>query len=699
MSTFLEPNEEISFTIPIPLVGDDRMASDYLAMVKKAGARRVFLFPPLHNGHETVNPETESEGMAGTGRLPSLEKYKEWSDLLKDRIHDFEEEGIQAGFWLGHTIGHGGSLTSSGPSPYQQLVGPEGLEAAGCFCPLDDAYREYICNVLAIIAQSGVDLILLDDDFRLNLHTAEVPIGCFCHKHLAWFQNRTGLSLSRDQLIQSAFTDEPGEIRKSWLEISEESLMLFAAEIERTVHAVNASARIGLATAMTLWSSEGVDMKKLLNTLAGPTRPFLRAIGAPYWSREPYHAGWITEYTRLQQEWCHDLDVEFVAEGDTFPHSRYFCSSAMVDAFYQGLLASGINNFMHYAAVYSPSPDHETGYLEGIASQLDYYKALCEFFPKTYRDLGVSPLYRPNGLFHAELPDKLDSSIVPWSDEPIAMKVLSRFGIPISYRDSTGPVWLSGCGFMGISDEELRQFLRRGIMADATAARWLLKKGIDIGVQSLEEGSSPGFEQYRNENFCGKYHKQNIWLLTSGDGIYYRANLKETATVVGKFFGDCSGDSHPSVMLYENADGFRFCVYMFDFYRAKSGMQLVYNYARQEQMSRCLAWVNRKPLPVSVNGYPDIRVSCRISPAGERVAISLQNLHLDPLVDPVFKVDASYHPGTSLELLFPGSNERIRVQEGFTFQQFEGYNELKIHCKIQPMQMLGIGLEVDKARC
>ena len=678
-------SERYDLTVPIPLIQDNRLLDEYLDMILKIGAKRALLCTPLHSGHVGTLAECNPD-------LPDLESYQVWSDILKEKIGFFKSHDIELGFWTGHTIGHGSILTSAVDSGYQRLVGPDGLEAPGCHCPLDAAFRKYICDSLAIIAQSGMGLILLDDDFRLNLHPPEVRIGCYCPLHMKEFRERTGMELSREELVWAAFTGEPNQVRKSWLAILEDTLVLLAADIEKAIHAVNPSARIGLATAMTLWSSEGISMKRLLQTLAGETHPLLRTIGAPYWSREPHHAGWIIEYTRLQNHWCKDIHAEILAEGDTFPHTRYHCSAAMLDAFVQGLLASGIRNVLYYGLAYSPHPRHETGYAEKAAERGKYYNAITEFFPREYTDRGVMPVYKPNGIMNTKLPEKPDYATLPWPDEPVAIKCLSRFGIPISYSSVGSPVLFSGYGAAGIQDEELRQCLERGIMMDATAALWLMERGFDIGISAIEEAEVPKFEQYSGRKFSGNYDGERILLLSGGKGVYHRPYVKVGVQTAGKFLRANCEEICPSVVLYENSDGFRFCTYMFDFYNARNGMQLIYNYARQEQMSRCLAWVSRRPLPASVNGYPDVHVICRSSANGDRTAIGLQNMHLDSITDPVIRLDPSIRVGKCIELLLPGSGEKQVVTQGFSCCNDDDYCYLKINCKLQPMEMLCIGI-------
>lgn len=671
----MENDKKYKLSVPIPLVPfEDFYIEDYLKMLKKMKADRVFLFaPPLQASY-----------------IPDLEQYKIWSDVLKKQIALFNSHGIEAAFWMGHTIGHGGSLSIGNSPLFQQLVGTEGKEASGCYCPMDIKFKDYICSALAIIAESGVELIMLDDDFRVNLHPPEVSVGCFCPLHINAFREKTGIDLSREEIVEKALCGKPNEIRREWLKINGNSLLEFAGEIEHSIHEVNKNARIGLATAMTIWSNEGVDMRDLLLRFAGGTRMFLRSIGAPYWSKDPSNISWIIEYTRLQQHWVNNWDVELLSEGDSFPHTRFHCPAASLHAFQQGLFAAGFTSILNYSLVYAAQPEHEQGYSNRIADGLMNYDAICSFFPENYSSLGVNPLYLPNNLMNMVMPDKPQDAVLSWPDEPVAVRCLSRLGIPAAY-EGDGPVFLSGYGAAGLPQQELEKLLSHGSVIDAVAAEWLVERGIDIGVSRITAGTEPAFEKYFDPEFSGNYTGDHIWLLTPGEKIYYRCDITKGARVISEFSGIGGEAAFPAVILYENALNQRFCVLMFSIYHARDGKQLLYNYARQEQLTRCLAWVNKKPLPVTVNAQPDMHVICRISPDEKRVAIAVQNCHLDTVKNPVLRLDPQIRVGDVIELLLPDADE-AHITDDFFYKNDGTYAHLCIHCLIPPMGMLGVGL-------
>jgi hypothetical protein len=683
----MKKDKQYTVSVPVPLIPFDEHSYDtYVQMLKRMDADRVFIFaPPMQASY-----------------IPDLEEYRGWSDLLRQKIAFFNGLGMDAAFWMGHTIGHGGDLSLGNKPVFQQLVGPEGKEAPGCFCPLDEKLRAYMSKAISIMAESGVELIMLDDDFRVNLHPPEVTAGCFCPLHLKAFREKTGLTLSREEIVSQALSGKPNEIRQKWLELHSEAILRFAGDIEQAVHQVNRKARIGIATAMTLWSNEGLDMQDLLKRFAGGTRLFLRTIGAPYWSKDPSNISWVVEYSRLQKHWTEKWDVELMSEGDGFPHTRYHCPAVTLHAFQQGLFAAGFTGILNYALIYAPHPEHEPGYVNKVAESLKNYAAICRFFPKDYRSVGVQPALLPNNMMAIVMPDK-ERSIssradqLSWADEPVVLRMLGRLGIPVGYEGS-GPAFLSGYGAAGLPAEELDSLLAHGAVVDAAAARWLVERGVDIGISGMTEEKAPAFEKHTDPEFSGEYVNDNIMLITGGERIYYNFTTvkggNSVPRIISEFRLNDDAVPFPAVILYENAKKQRFCVLAFDIYNARNGKQLLWNYARQEQLTRCLAWVNRKALPVSVNAVPDAHVMCRVSADGKRMAVAVQNCNLDAVVAPVLRLDPHIQVGQQIELLLPDADEASTTSD-FTYKNDGIYGYLALNVTLPAMGLLGVGLVVS----
>ena len=673
-------------SVPVILdpMDESLVSADFMPFLEQLHADRVFLAgPSIHSSD-----------------APDIERFEGWMDLLKDKIAYFESRGLEVGFWMGHTIGHGGVLSAKDGPTYQQLVGHDGREIVGCFCPLDEKFRQYLGKAFHLIAETGVKLIMLDDDFRLNQHAGS-PVGCFCPLHLAAFNQANGLNLTREEIVRKVHYGKPNTIRKAWMDQHGRSLLALAETIEASVHAVEPGIRIGLATAMTLWSSEGIDMKVLLRSLAGRTRPFLRLSGAPYWSKDPCHVSWVIEYSRLQASWMRDFDVELFAEGDTFPHTRFHCPATTLHSFQQGLRTAGLPGMLNYGIVYVPSPGFEKGYSSKSAAMSGNYEAISRFFPEEYLDSGITPVAYPDHFAYLALTEVLDDKPLAWPDEPVSIQILSRLGIPIAYDSpakltdlrSNGPVFIAGQATVGLSADELGRLLSRGAILDGVAAMCLMEQGVDVGIEKMEIGENADFEYFSHKESCGRHHGEHIWLLADGKDLFYRCVLRKEAEVITELMGYDRKRLYSGVFHYENAMGFRFCVLPFDLHRSRQSLQLMLNYARKEQLVRSIDWVGRSSLMVSVGGTPDLHVICRISPDGTRMAVALQNAHLDPVTRPVLRLDPRIVVQGPVELLQADAEEPIPSAE-YRYWKDDNCGYLMLEASIPPMGLLGIGLSL-----
>ncbi|HUW84812.1 MAG TPA: hypothetical protein VMZ31_18675 [Phycisphaerae bacterium] len=676
-----------SCTVPMMLVPPDRTSpNDYLELARRMRADRVLL----------IGPDQHAPGM------PDVEHFRQLADLLRERIRLFAACDISVAFWMWRTIGHSGAFSTGGARPdLQQIVGYRGQQASDCYCPLDANFVGYICEALAAIAQSGVELILLDDDYRMVWHGPEAPNGCFCPLHLDAFCRRTGRKLSRDELVTQVFCGPPSDVRRRWLELNGESLLDFAGQIERAVHAVSPSTRVGLAAASTLWAAEGVGVDDLVRTLAGPTRPLLRVHGAPYWSREPSLAAWITEYTRLQQHWMRQCDVELMAEGDTWPHTRYHCSAAMLHAFSEGLCASGFPGILNYALVYAPPPGHELGYVDRTARATKRYAAIRKFLPADYVDCGLHVAEQTNTFARRTCPLELDEAVEAARDyHPASVKWLARMGVPLAYRGEDGPVLLTGHSACELGDEPLSRLLGRGAVVDAVAACWLTRRGFDVGIGPDWETILPVFEHFADVEHNGAYGDRHVRLYVGHKRACYRFEPGATAVVLGEYVANRRRGLGPSTILYERSDGSRVCVLPFDVeacLRAGEGTQILFDYARQEQLTRCIAWVGRRPLAATVNGQPDVHVICRMSPDRRRMAIVVQNAHLDAVERPTLRLDPAITIGDTIELLTP-DGEAPEHTRSFRYEADGEYGYLRLDCTLPAMGLLAVGAAGPFAR-
>ena len=104
--------------------------------------------------------------------------------ILKDNVNFFKSHGFEVAVWVGQTLGHGGSLAvprvSEDGQHFEMLKGTNGTMRGGTACPLDNRFVDWFCARVKGLALTGVDTIMLDDDFRLSQHGG--GFCCVCDK-------------------------------------------------------------------------------------------------------------------------------------------------------------------------------------------------------------------------------------------------------------------------------------------------------------------------------------------------------------------------------------------------------------------------------------------------------------------------------------------------------------------------------------
>ncbi len=669
MATTLPGIPGFSLFVPLQLEPvRDGFWDDYLANAKRLGVERVFLCG--------ISSPADPQALA---------------DAIRERVLFFAANGIKAGCWYGPTLGWS-PVQSDEPCAYTEIVGYEGRVSHGIACPLDEDFRRDLAEGIAAVAASGVDMILLEDDFRLHLHAS--PFGCFCPLHMERFARETGCTLPREQLVQQVLAGEPNDLRRLWVRTAGRALVELAQRIEQRVHAENPDTRLGFATVMSQYCDEGFDIEELITALSGKTKPFARTIGAPYWSNDAHHAAWITEYTRLQRHWLRRLDIDLMAEGDTYPHSSWLSHASGLIAFSQGLIASGFPGMLLYGQSYTLPVGHDTAYVDRFARDLPHFRLLRKLFPENSADVGVVPVETKNNFENLTLPDPIDLRPgLHWPDEPAAVHFLSRMGVPIAYDHPTAPVVLFGYGARGFSDEQITMLLSRGAVLDAPAARWLMQRGFDVGLESCEPAETlPAYELFEDQDAYRQYAGDLAMLCCNDRRAYYRAVPKAGAKVLSHYAKGLNEPLYPSALLYEGG-GARLCVLpvdtsvLFD----AAHVQTLYSYQRQCQLQYSLAWAGRKPLEVCVSGVPNLHVIARRTPDGA-LAVLLQNAWNDPVENPMLTLPASQPVHGPIAMLGHEAQRIVQTRQ-YSYHTDELFGYLTLRATIPPLGAVAVLLQ------
>jgi hypothetical protein len=602
------------FRLSVPVMNSNVTAASreqHLAELRRAGADRVFIALD-----RCLAEAGDPERAAAFSRLG-------------ENIAYFAEAGLEVGVWT-PTLGFGGPLAKKDLArvgQYARITSVGGATALDAFCPMDGQFVALIGGVLRDIALAGARMIMLDDELCLSVRPG---LGCACDLHMAEYRRRLGEDVHREELLAKVFSGGPGRHRDAWLDLMGDTLREFCRAMRAAVDGVHPAIRMGFCAGYTSWDVEGADALELTRILAGGTRPFLRFTGAPYWVALRRFAGQslptVIETVRMQSAWCAGQDVETFHEADSYPRPRYHVPAALVECYDLCLRASGGMDGLKYLLDYTAPPLSETGYTDRHVRNAPVRDWIDRAFGGK-QAVGVRVHEAMRKLRVMELPGKYPG--VPQAQARVmatffspAQCLLTAHAIPTAYagRQAVGIAFGANAGFL---DDEA---LSGGLILDATAARILSDRGVDVGLVHAAPAAQPD-----REVFPARGDRNALW---NGGGDYFALRLRAGAVVQSCFRSDES--EFPAAYTYENAAGGRFLVYAFDGYSVRQDSDAFRSYGRGRQLDDALAWLGRGPMPAVCSGHPGLYMICKQGDGA--MAIALCNIFEDAVFAPEIRL-------------------------------------------------------------
>lgn len=618
----------MNYKISVPIINENvwRQGKEaILEQLRGLDAERVFLALGCYN------PDPEAQ-------------KKVFSDL-KENCAYFHAQGFEVGAWLW-------AFMFEQPTTFTQMIMVKESEERNPMdaCPLDENFLRFSGEYLQNIARCGVDLILFDDDFRFGFKP-NGGMNCICELHRKRICERLGEEISRAELAKKILEKPNNRYRDAWLAENGYSMELFAKNARKYVDEINPNVRMGQCACMSAWDIDGSDAATLSKLLAGNTRPFMRLIGAPYWTE---NFGWgntlqdVVELERMESSWSRRADMEIVAEGDAYPRPRITCPASYLEGFDTAIRAAGCTDgIMKYGIDYTSSPRYENGYVEAHKRHRALYADICGAFDGKSA-CGIRVYESQKKVARADssaqtLPDKALQYLF-FSN---AARLLAAHAIPTTYEGE------GVCGIVfGESARDITAKERKGgLILDASAAQILHESGIDVGIERLGDVMTPAVEYFIEEDEWVCTYVRKIYAHTFKKDIRILSESRANSGI-SLLNGDGNDASVPMSYLYENADGERFLVINVDWRfpsKSKNDAYFRRQYARGEQIVKCVPWLSRgKMLPASITGNP-----CLYMIAKERdgaLSVGLWNFYPDPVFTPTVTLAEEYR--------------RIRVLDG-----------------------------------
>ena len=598
---------KISVPINIGLLTEDSKPK-FVAELKRDGVERVFLF--------SAEPFTRTNCY--------LYSHPE---CMSNAISYFKDAGFEVGVWM-DAFGHGGVLAHSQASEYiadfVRIRGSDGRMTQEGFCPLDPGFREGFKNAIRLMAEMNPDIIMFDDDFRMNIR--KYHMGCCCDRHMKILCERLGEEVPYQKLEELAFTGGENKYRTAWMKLMGETLLDLCHEIREVVDSVNPAIRVSACAVYSTWDFDGTDMIAISKALAGQTRPYLRTFGAPYHCPRIQYA---VEHTRMQAAWCKNENIEIFAEGDVYPRPRYAVPARHLEIFDLSILASGCTEgCLKYMFDYNQPFGYEMGYTERHLKNAPLREGLKEIFAKKHH-VGLRVFEAMHKIEKYEFPKIYEQGIATTALNTyysIAQKLASENAIPTVYESSdVYPTIVFGENARYIEREDMKN----GAILDAVAARILTERGFDVGY--LHSGCS----LFSAEHFI----EENDDIRGISNIAMHRAEISADAKVDSTFLPDRA----PASYFYENKNGEKYFVLLIDGYNSdKNCFNYFNNYYRQSQLIRAIEWLSEHTLPAVIRKHPYLYMQAARSIDDSALSIALFNTCDDEVIMPTIELDRDY---------------------------------------------------------
>lgn len=581
---------------------EKNMLEQMVALKRRSGLRRFLLTAP-------------NIGVRLTG-FPDPHVYRAFAETLLQVKIQLEAENIEVGWWCAPSL-------KSGKGPYQNITGLDGRFSETSSCPLDLSFREVFSHNVATVAQIARPfLIQFEDDFELSSHSG-VSLGCFCPLHLAEFGKRQGRFYTREEL-QSKFsqvTTESIALRRAWAELSRDSLVSFAHLIRQKVDKITPETRIALCQSGVA-DVDGDFTEAVARAFAGKTRPAVRVYGSAYSSDQAQDIPG-TIFHALYSRQHLPKDFELFHESDSYPHTRFFMSSAKLKSLMTAAFAYGIDDSLFYTTQYLDEPLEEGGYDAMFRRESRRFEAL-KAAVKECETQGCEIMYRP--YEHTAMAYGQKRGHYAWAN------LTGRLGIP--HTSSQGKVKLvSGATVEVLTDDEVYSLLKGSVFLDGKAAYYLSKRGFDnlIGAEVSVGGAT---------DFCYEGIRTNI-ATPSGSlmynfifapagtegGGFYRLEASASAEIVTDFLDPEELPVLPGMLRFENEIGGRVAITAFDLQGNNSSA--IFNYRKKEVIRQTIEWLGREPLPAFVTHGPNVFCIYSKSKTNTYAIVTLINLCAD----------------------------------------------------------------------
>lgn len=557
-----------------------------LVRVSTADETMVFFFAEeMNDGHDRV------------------EQIREWIDRSRPYRRALAQAGVTISLNPWHSLLHCDRGRKLKPGQdWQRMVDPEGNMCEAVVCPLDEGWRRYYEETLRLYAQEGFRVIWVDDDIRYHNHEPLEWGGCFCPLHVAEFNRRAGVRATREEIVANCTAPGPPHPwRAIWLDMWDETHLEMIARWREIVE--GGGSRLGLMSSLPgAHAAEGRRWANWWKALAGDKPPIHRPHFWPYsdtmGSSLPSSIAILEQNRTMQPD-----DVESGPEIECFTYGRWNKSFRQIAA--QMALAHILGSTNLNISLYDfmgnwPQDEPERAeFLRWCRPVMDW---LADVFPMSLRPVGVGvPWSEDMGRkIHTDKSGNWHSLVCPcfgWANW------LGAAGHAFSVRPSGVVNALGGAAAWGSTDDQLREWLSKGVLLDGTAASILAERGMGdlIGFRSArfitQKDVLYSVEHCLDDNFALRTGAEMSVNAKSYTSRLFQGELAEGAHAVSDLRGPRQNVVGHALVLFQNALGGRVATVP---WLADGRVEM--NVQRAAQLGKTLAYLDLHNAHGSVEG-------------------------------------------------------------------------------------------------
>ncbi len=435
----------------------DFMVSEAKRLFHESGINETMLCMTLHR--------------QGGNRLEKAMLYKQ---IFRDYREQLQGSGIKVGVLLQSLFGHrNDAVMEPGWQAAQNITGTPVIRG----CILSQTFRDYVYDVVRLIAEERPDSMMIDDDCRqINGRGLE----CFCHEHIRRFNRASNRQFTAEALKAHLKEHEPQDETVMLFEkLRMDSLVEFAHLVRQAIDSVDPDIPCSCCTP----GAEFMSIDRVARAVAGKNRPLVRLCNANYLEGDAKAFPQVTYMAFALRNLIED-DIDVIDEADTYPHHRY--SKAAI-ALHAKLTVAALNREVGakiwLTNIYTPDSYTQRQYDEILGCYRDYYPAIEAMIRSAKATGPITPLPTKEAVFtqfHPLAPNRAFYDF-DWQRDQLA-----HYGVPACYKriGEPGIYLLTGDMLRFFDDTEISRLLSQRVLLDDKAARILAERGFgaEIGV-------------------------------------------------------------------------------------------------------------------------------------------------------------------------------------------------------------------------